>query len=277
MEFDLINFLPLVLLLLATGCVAGILAGLLGVGGGIVIVPVLYLLFPILGVDDSVLMHLAVGTSLATIIPTSLMSARSHFKKGGLDISLLKSIWFGVFAGVLVGAYLGGKAQGSTLTLLFGVVALLVSLQMAFNTGGGKVMAEKMPGSFVFRTLMGVCIGAFSVVIGIGGGTFSVPLFSMFNVPIRKAVGTASAIGTVIAVPGTAGFILSGMNNSSLPDFTLGYVSILGFLLIVPATVATAPLGAKIAHTINPASLRKAFAFFLFLTSLKMLYSVFTG
>lgn len=276
MEFDVGSLLPLMLLLLATGGVAGVLAGLLGVGGGIVIVPVLYLLFPILGVEDSVLMHLAVGTSLATIIPTSLMSARSHYQKGGLDPVLLKSVGYGVFAGVVIGAYFGGKAEGVTLTLFFGIVAFLVSLQMGFNAKS-KVVAAQMPESGFIRTVMGMVIGSFSVVIGIGGGTFSVPLFTMFNVPIRKAVGTASAIGTVIAVPGTIGFILSGLHNPHLPPLTLGYVSVIGFLLIVPTTVLTAPIGARIAHTINPDSLKKAFAFFLFITSLKMFYSVFAG
>lgn len=275
MDIQLImSFLPFAVALLATGCLAGVLAGLLGVGGGIVIVPVLYLLFPLLGVHDSVIMHLAVGTSLSTIIPTSIMSARTHYQKGGLDVALLKTLIPGIVTGVIVGTMLGTRAGGMILTGIFGGVALLVSLHMALSREGFH-MAESLPVKQLVRFPMGIFIGAVSVVMGIGGGTLSVPLLSLFNVPIRKAVGTASAIGIIIAVPGSIGFILSGLGNPELPAFSLGYANFLGFILIVPATMFTAPIGARLAHSIDPKMLRKAFAFFLFLTSAKMLYSVF--
>jgi len=261
--------------LLVTGAIAGVLAGLLGVGGGIVIVPVLFLLFPFLGVEDSVLMHLAVGTSLATIIPTSIISARSHHKRGGVDFALLKSWGPTIFVGVVVGAAFGAVVQGEVLTLIFAAVAILVAINMAFRKEG-MILAEALP-TGIARHVMALVVGMFSVVMGIGGGTLSVPILTAFNYPIRRAVGTASAIGLIIALPGSISFILSGLGNPDLPPGSLGYANVLGFALIVPATMMMAPVGVKLAHTINPANLRKAFAFFLLLTSLRMFYSVFFG
>jgi uncharacterized membrane protein YfcA len=253
---SLIDLLPFALALLATGAVAGVLAGLLGVGGGIVIVPVLFNLLPFLGVDDSVLMHVAVGTSLATIIPTSIISARSHHKRGGLDMDLLKSLGPLIFVGVVLGTLLGGNARGEVLTGVFAVVALLVAANMAFRREG-MVLAQDLP-TGPLRWLLGVVIGGFSVMMGIGGGT-------------------ASAIGLVIGVPGALGFILAGLGEPNLPPGNLGYANLIGVALIIPMTMMTAPLGAKIAHTINPAMLRKAFAFFLLLTALRMGYSLIGG
>lgn len=260
------------LALLATGTVAGVLAGLLGVGGGIVIVPVLFNLFPLLGIDEAVRMHVAVGTSLATIIPTSVMSARAHYRRGSLDLDLLKSLIPGVVAGVLIGGWLGARAGGATLTAVFTVVALLVAVNMAFRREG-MILAETLPGGLV-RQGLGLVIGGFSVVMGIGGGTLSVPLLTAFNVPIRRAVGTAAALGLGIGLPGAAGFILGGLGVPDRPPGSLGYANLIGFALIVPATMLMAPVGARIAHTISPSLLRKAFALFLFLTALRMGWSV---
>lgn len=261
--------------LLATGAIAGVLAGLLGVGGGIVIVPVLFLLFPLLGVDESVLMHLAVGTSLATIIPTSIVSARAHHKRGGVDFDLLKSWGPTIFVGVVIGGFVGGVVKGEVLTLIFAVVAMLVAANMVFRKEG-MILAQSLP-TGPLRYLLALIVGMFSVVMGIGGGTLSVPILTAFNYPIRRAVGTASAIGLIIALPGSISFILSGLGNADLPPGSLGYANLVGFALIVPATMLMAPVGAKLAHTINPANLRKAFAFFLLLTSLRMFYRVLFG
>ncbi|WP_337996809.1 sulfite exporter TauE/SafE family protein [Oleispirillum naphthae] len=266
--------LPFALALLATGAIAGTLAGVLGVGGGIVIVPVLYLLFPLLGIAPEVRMHLAVGTSLATIIPTSIMSARTHNKKGGLDWDLLKSLAPGIVIGVIAGSVFGGRARGSTLTLIFAVIALLVATHMAFKREGWT-LRDALPAGPRFRVPLGCFIGGFSVMMGIGGGTLSVPILSSFAVPIRRAVGTASAIGLIIGLPGTVGYIVSGLGDPHLPPFSLGYANLLGFALIVPTTMLTAPIGARIAHAIDPVLLRKAFAFFLFVTSCRMFWGVF--
>ncbi|WP_221930840.1 sulfite exporter TauE/SafE family protein [Telmatospirillum sp. J64-1] len=259
--------------LLATGVLAGLLAGLLGVGGGIVVVPVLFHLFTLINIDPAVKMHLAVGTSLAAIIPTSIISARSHYKRGGIDPDLLKSWGPAVMLGVLLGAVLGGLADGRVLTAIFGVIGLMVALHMVLRREGAA-LAPSLPAR-PLQWLIATIIGGFSTVMGIGGGTLSVPILSAFSYPIRRAVGTAAAIGMVIAIPGAIGFIISGWGRESLPPLSLGFVNLVGFALIVPASMLTAPLGAKLAHTINPNFLRKAFAFFLFLTGLRMLSSLF--
>lgn len=262
----------LVAVLLATGIVAGVLAGLLGVGGGIVIVPMLFHLFTLLGVDDSVRMHVAVGTSLATIIPTSISSIRSHMARGSVDVSLLKRWGPWVFLGVLAGTALGGAVKGSVLTGVFAAVGLLVAANMAFRKEGWT-LRESLPGRAA-QGVMATVIGLISVMMGIGGGTLSVPTLSAFAYPIRRAVGTASAIGLIIGVPGALGFLAAGWGAEGLPPGTVGYVNLIGFALIVPCTVLAAPWGARIAHTINPRKLRLAFAVFLFATAVRMIWSL---
>ncbi len=270
-DYSLIWLASLVVALLVTGMVAGVLAGLLGVGGGIVIVPVLFHLFTLLGVHESVIMHVAVGTSLATIIPTSWRSARSHAAKGNLDSTLLRSLAPSLVVGVLLGALISGFVEGAVLALVFGIVALLVSVNMAFGIVPSG-LARALPGG-VSRQGIGAGIGGFSTVMGIGGGTLSVPVFSIFNVPMHRAVGTAAAIGLIISIPGALGFMISGLGVPNRPPLSLGYVNLVGFALIVPMTVLMAPVGARIAHAINATWLKRAFALFLFITALRMLLS----
>lgn len=262
--------------MLGTGAVAGVLAGLLGVGGGIVIVPVLYHIFSQygaeLGVEPGALMHVAVGTSLATIVPTSLVSARKHHQRGAVDGALLKSWGPGILAGVICGTLIAGMVRGSVLTAVFALVALLVSINMA-RPSGTAVLADRLPGGGL-RHLIATVIGGFSAMMGIGGGTLSVPILSAFSYPIRRAVGTAAAIGILISIPAAAGFIYEGLDVPGRPPYSLGYVSLVGVGLIAPMTMAMAPVGVKIAHTISTTRLRQAFALFLFLTSLRMLWGL---
>lgn len=270
---DFAFLLPFALALLGTGAVAGTLAGLLGVGGGIVIVPILYLLLPSFDVPESVRMHLAIGTSLATIVPTGLVSAQSHWKRGGVDIDLVKQIGPWIILGVAIGIAIGTRAGGEALKVVFASVAMLVSLHMGFGKDGWT-LSSKLP-SWPGRAVIGGWIGGFSVVMGIGGGTLGVPTLTLFGVPIRRAVGTAAAFGPVIALPGVIGFIVTGYGHTDLPPFSLGYANLLAFAVIVPATIAFAPLGAKLAHTIPPKLLRKAFAVFLFVTACRMAWASF--
>lgn len=271
-DLSLLSLGLLALALLATGVVAGIIAGLLGVGGGIVIVPVLYYMFTALKIDPSVLMHVAVGTSLATILATGTSSARAHYKRGSVDLDLLKRWWWAIALGVIAGATLAGNISGGALTLIFGIVALAVSANMMFRKDGSH-LADKLPGS-PLKELLGFLIGGISVMMGIGGGTLGVPTLTLFNYPIRKAVGTAAAIGLIIAVPGTLLSIYFGWNAKGLPPFSLGYVNLIGFFLIIPASTYAAPLGAKIAHAIDPSKLKLIFALFLGFTGLRMIYDV---
>ncbi|MCF3936542.1 sulfite exporter TauE/SafE family protein [Acuticoccus sp. M5D2P5] len=262
-----VEFLSFGVVLAIAGAAAGLIAGLLGVGGGIVIVPVLFYLLPAAGVGEEHRMHVAVATSLATIIATSIVSARSHYKRGGVDVPLLKSVVPSIAIGVIIGVVIGGRASGAMLTAVFAVVALIVSIHMAFFKG--RQLRETFPGQ-PWRSFIGLFIGGFSVVMGIGGGTLSVPILTLCNIPIRRAVGTAAAIGLFIAVPGAIGFALAGWGEPGLPPGSLGYVNLIGFALIAPLSMALAPYGAKLAHTIPNEWLSRAFAIFLAATSIRM-------
>ncbi len=269
-DYTLAFLLVLAVAMLCTGAIAGVLAGLLGVGGGIVIVPVLFILFDYLEIPPQISMHIAVATSLATIIPTSISSARSHNKKGSIEIDMLKSWAPLIFIGAAIGGILSKYLASSSLTLIFGVIALLVSINMALPKK--VVIADELPKGVVGKGLLPSFIGGFSALMGIGGGTLSVPILSAFSFPIHRAVGTASAFGLVIAIPAVIGFIWSGWSADLRPPYSIGYVSVPAAVLIFSVSVFTAPLGAKLAHSLNPANLKKAFALFLFITSLRMLW-----
>lgn len=264
---------PFIVGLLATGIIAGILAGLLGVGGGIVIVPVLFHIFTALGVDEAVRMHLAVGTSLATIIPTSIRSLSAHAKRGGVDWGILKSWGPGLLVGTLIGTFVAGGLNALALQAVFGVIALCVALNMAF----GKPIEK--PESTAPKGLLGASfasvIGAFSAMMGIGGGTLGVPLLTYLGLVAQRAVATASGFGLIISIPGAIGFIVTGWSAANLPPASLGYVNFIGFALITPMTVLSAPLGVAIAHALPKQRLKQAFALFLAITAVRMILDIF--
>lgn len=260
--------------MVSAGVLGGLAAGLLGVGGGIVIVPVLFQILTLMDVDPAVRMHIAVATSLAIIIPTAISSSHAHRKRGSVDTSLLKSWAPWLFFGVILGSITASFVQSWVLTLVFGIVALLVAANMALRKeNAAPLFAGGLP-TGRFKAAIGTSIGALSTMMGIGGGTLSVPTLSAFGYPIRNAVGTASAIGAIIALPGTIGFIVSGMGKAGLPPLSIGYVNLIGFVLIFPLTTLMAPVGARLAHAIPPAALRWAFAVFLTVTASRMFYSV---
>lgn len=271
--YTLLQLVLLVAGLALTGIVAGILAGLLGVGGGIVIVPVLYHVFSGIGIDEAVRMHLAVGTSLATIVATSMRSMRAHRAKDAVDADLLRGLALPIIAGVLLGSLIAGGVDGGALMAVFAAVALIVAIHMAFGRESWRI-ADVFPAGFT-RAAIGAVIGLISVLMGIGGGTLGVPILNLYNIPIHRAVGTATGFGLIIAVPGTLAMILNGWGAPGLPPFSLGYVNLIGFALIVPTTILAAPWGARIAHAISRPALRRAFAVFLALTSLRMMGDLF--
>lgn len=270
LEIEIGTLLVWVGALVVAGLVGGLLAGLLGVGGGIIIVPVLYHLLSAMGVDDDITMKIAVATSLTTIIATSAVSIRSHHRRGAVDVALLKSWGLPIFLGVIAGTAIGGMVDGEVLTAVFAGVALLVAANMLF--GGGK-WAEGFPNRVV-KAVAGVFVGLVSALMGIGGGTLSVPILNAVGYDIRKAVGTAAAIGFIIAIPGTVGYALAGLGSDDLPPYSLGYVNVLGAVLLVPMTMAMAPVGARLAHSIDRRLLQRCFSLFLFLTSARMFYDV---
>lgn len=256
-----------------TGVIAGLIAGMLGVGGGIVIVPVLYWVFGPLGVDEAVRMHVAVGTSLAIIVPTSLRSTWAHYGHNGVDTELLRSLLPGLLAGVLIGIALGAVASGRFLTGLFGGVAILVAANM-LRGGQPPALTRKPPGGMAAAAIGGF-VGTVSTLMGIGGGTLTVPILNALRYPIHRAVGTAAAVGTIISIPGALGFGWAGSGVADRPPFSLGYVNVLGLALIAPLSVALAPAGVRMAIALNTRRLKQAFAFFLLLTASGMLYNTF--
>ncbi|MEN3950241.1 sulfite exporter TauE/SafE family protein [Iodidimonas sp. SYSU 1G8] len=267
------EILVLIALLAGVGLFGGILSGLLGVGGGIVIVPTLYHIFSYLEIDPSVRMHLAVGTSLATIIPTSIRSVLGHHRRGAVDVPLLKQWSVPLFIGVLMGTAVAVYVRGEALTVVFATVALLVAVQMTFLRHDWKVRDGVPRG--VGGALPPVGIGAFSSMMGIGGGTLAVPTLQAFGVPIHRAVATAAGFGLIISVPATIGFIIAGWGNPLLPVLSAGFVSLIGFAIIVPATLLAVPWGVALAHWLKPQPLRWAFAGFLALTSARMYWDLF--
>jgi uncharacterized membrane protein YfcA len=257
-----------------TGLVSGTLAGLLGVGGGIVIVPVLFNVFPAFGIPEAVQMKLAVGTSLATIIPTSIQSARKHYAKGAIDVPMLKSLAPSILLGVVLGTILAIWLKGQALSAVFAVIAVLVAINMGF-TGVDFKIRDSLPRG-VGRQAIGGFIGTVSAMMGIGGGTVGVPILSMFGTPIRSAVATASVFGLIISIPATIGFIWGGWGDPLLPPYSLGYVNLIGFALIVPSSLLATPWGVHLAHTIPPLALKRAFALFLAITAARMIYGLVT-
>ncbi len=256
--------------LIIAGAVSGLTAGMLGVGGGIVVVPVLYHVLGLIGIDANVRMHIAVGTSLATIIPTSFASVRAHDRKGAVDWVLLRRWAIPMLVGVAVGSALAGVARGQTLALVFAGVAIPVAIHLAFG-GEERRIADHLPQG-VGGLALPALIGGLSTMMGIGGGTIGVPTMTLFGVPIHRAVGTASAFGVIISIPGTLGAILGGWGASGLPPYSLGFVNLLGFLLIAPVSFFAAPLGAQIAHATDRRKLRAIFALFIAVTAARMLY-----
>ncbi|QLE87002.1 sulfite exporter TauE/SafE family protein [Shewanella sp. Scap07] len=268
-----INNLLTIMVLASSGVLAGILAGLLGVGGGIVIVPVLFFLFQGFGVSAQSAMLVATATSLATIVPTSISSIRAHKQKGNVDVELLKRWWVFILVGVLVGSWLVTRINGNILTTLFGVIASLSALNMLFRTGKSALF-NQLPGR-TGQSVMGTSIGFFSAMVGIGGGTISVPLLTLYNYPAHKAVGTAAAIGLIISLPGALTMLMLGSTPLDAPAGTFGLVNLLGFVCIVPLTVLFAPVGAALAARLDAAMLKKVFALVLLVTGLRMLGQVF--
>lgn len=261
--------------MLGTGVIGGILAGLLGVGGGIVVVPVLELVLGMLGVPVEVRMHIAVGTSLAVIIPTSISSARAHHARGAVDADLAKRWAVFIFTGAILGTVIASQVGGVVLSVVFGVVALLVAIKMAMPLDE-KTLADEVPGGLV-TGLIPTTIGTVSTMMGIGGGSLTVPALTLMSTPIHRAVGTSALFGLLISIPGAIGFVIAGWGNENLPAGSLGFVNLVGFALIAPVTVLAAPLGAKLAHALSRRNLSLLFGVFLLIVAIRMLFRAWQG
>jgi uncharacterized membrane protein YfcA len=268
-----LSWLPMLAALLAAGAAGGLLAGLLGVGGGIVIVPVLDLALVAAGVDPAVAMHVAVATSMATIVPTSISSSRSHAKRGSIDSAVVRRWSLPIVIGALAGSLLASSVDARVLAGVFGTVAALAALKMVLPLDH-VVLRPSIPGGLAGATIPG-SIGAISAMMGIGGGTLSVPSMTLCGLPVHKAVGTAALLGLWISVPATVGYLLAQPGPASMPPWTMGWVSGPGFAIIAPVSWLVAPLGARLAHSLDRRRLSAAFGVFLLLVAARMLYRAF--
>ena len=261
--------------LILTGAVAGVMAGLLGVGGGIVIVPVLFNLLGALGIEPDLRMHVAVGTSLATIIPTAIVSARAHARRGAVDAAVVRIWGPWIAVGTVIGTFAATRMNGRSLAAVFGVVALAVAVDLVRrrNAPSGSIAEARLPRPAGQRAIAST-IGFFSALMGIGGGTLTVPVLNWFSYPMHRAVATSAVFGLIIAIPAAIGYVWGGWDHPGLPTGNLGYVNLMGFALIAAATFITAPYGTRIAHAISARALRLVFATFLAATALRMLANI---
>jgi uncharacterized protein len=257
----------LVAALLAAGLVAGFLAGLLGIGGGGVLVPVLYEAFGAIGVEPDVRMHMALGTTLAVIIATSLRSFAAHRAKGVADLALLKRVAPWVLAGVVAGTLTAEAASGTALKWVWAIAASVVALKMALGREDWR-LGDHLP-AFPWPQTGAVAIAYISTLMSIGGATFVVPALTLYGYAILPAVATASGVGPMIAIPGTLGYMWAGWGVEGLPPYSLGYVSLIGAAIIIPVSVFAAPFGVRLAHAIPRRRLELAFAAFLAVVALK--------
>jgi uncharacterized membrane protein YfcA len=263
----------MVLLLLVIGAVAGVMAGLLGVGGGIVLVPGFYYAFSALGYESAGLMQICLGTSLATIIVTSIRSVLAHHRKGAVEWAILRSWAPGIGIGALIGVLAVSNLRSDALQAIFGALAMIIAIYMIFGKLSWR-LGEAMPQG-PLRWVFSHLVGFFSVLMGIGGGSFGVPLMTLFNVPVHRAVATAAGFGALIAIPAVVGLLIVPV-ETSLP-YTVGAINLAAFLLIITMTMLTAPLGAELAHRLNPKPLKRAFGVFLCVVGANMLRQAFGG
>jgi len=261
------SFVATLLLYLVTGAYAGFMAGLLGVGGGVIIVPALMFAFTVQGFADGDVVRMALGTSMASIVFTSLSSMRAHNARRAVDWTVVRRIAPGIVVGTFTGAQLAAHLPALALKVLFVVFLAYIGMQMALDYRPPPLRA--LPGA-AGMTVAGLLIGALSSLVGIGGGVMTVPFLAACNVAVHRAIGTSSAVGFPIAVAGTAGFIVAGWNAPGLPTASIGYVYVPALFGIVLVSVFFAPVGAWVAHRQRALVLRRVFALFLFAVGARM-------
>lgn len=259
------------LVFLGVGAVAGVIAGLLGVGGGVIMVPAMDMTFTALGYPPQTSHHVALGTSLACIVFTALSSTRAHGKRGAVRWDIVKTVAPGLLMGTLLGSWLASLLPTQPLKIFFIVFLFYVSTQMLL---GFKPKPSRQLPDWKSMTLIGVGIGIVAALVGIGGGGIFVPVLTFCNVTMHMAVGTAAAIGIPVALAGTAGYIINGLGHPDLPPHTVGFISLAALAGITAMSVLTAPLGARLAHSLPVKSLKKVFALFLLAMAVRMILGI---
>jgi uncharacterized membrane protein YfcA len=268
---EMATLAPLVGLLLASGAFAGLLAGMLGVGGGIVHVPAFFFVFTTLGYGGPQLMQVCLATSLAAIVITSLRSVAAHARRGAVDWSILKRWAPGIAGGAVIGVIVAARVRSEPLEALFGVVATLVGLYLLFGRPEWRLGSAMPVGPA--RAALSSLVGFLSVLMGIGGGTFGVPLMTLFGISMHNAVATSAGFGALIAVPSVIAFLL--VDIAGAPPMTVGAINLPAVLVAVSTTMVTAPIGARIAHGLNALTLRRAFAVFILVVAATMVMAAF--
>ncbi|TKT71155.1 sulfite exporter TauE/SafE family protein [Afipia massiliensis] len=277
------QLLELVLLLLATGALAGFLAGIFGIGGGAVLVPVLYECFRIAGVPLDARMPLCIGTSLAIIIPTSIRSWQAHHKRGSVDMDILKKWALPVLGGVILGSVIARYAPEKLFKVVFVGVAWSAAARLLLGKENWR-LGDEMPKG-IFMKAYGFCIGLLSTLMGIGGGLFSNLLMTFYGRPIHQAIGTSAGLAVLISIPGALGYIYAGWPAAprfpevaalQLP-FAVGYISLIGAALVMPTSMLVAPLGVRVAHLLTKRKLEIAFGIYLVIVSSRFVVSLATG
>ena len=262
------QLITLIIVLAIAAAASGFIAGLLGIGGGILMVPALYYAFSVLNFDENIIMHLSLGTSLAIIIPTSIMSAKTHYKFKAVNFDLIKSFGLPVVIGIFIGTFMATNLRTVQLLLMFSIFSFFVGLFFIFIR---EKMGEKPKsvGAFI-KSITGAFMGFMSVPLGIGGGSLGVPFMRLFGYPIKEAIGTSAAIGFIISVFGASSMAFSGLMFSDIAaPLSVGYVNIPGFLVFVPVTMTMAPIGARLVHSIDKNLLGKIFGIFLIIVSIR--------
>ena len=267
-NLNISELLNLLAVLALAAAVAGFMAGLLGVGGGIIMVPALYYAFTVLDYDIITRMHLSVGTSLAIIIPTSIISTKTHMEYDAVDFKMVKSFGVLILLGVILGTFLAVNLGTPQLVLFFSIFAFIVGMFFIFLRE--KLVENPKKISNIIKNISGIIIGFISVPLGIGGGSLMVPFMRTFGYDIRKSIGTSAAVGFLISVSGAMTMIIGGeiIDNVKTP-FSIGYINLLGFFVFVPVTMVMARIGAKVVYKINKKLLSKIFGTFLLIVSIR--------
>lgn len=259
----------------AAGVVSGLLAGLLGIGGGAVLVPVFYQVFGLLGVDEAVRMHLSVGSSLAIIIPTSISSFRGHLKRGAVDMDLLRTYIVSITTGVILASLTAAAISSTGLRAIFAVIILIMGLRMLFNRESWRLGSDlpKNPARFG----VGAAIGYLSTLMGIGGGILNNTFMTLYGRPIHQAVATSSGVGVIIAIPGTLGYIWAGWGHPSLPPLSTGYINWMAVALVIPIAIFMTPYGVRLAHSATKRQLEVWFGLFCLFIAARFAVSLAWG
>jgi uncharacterized membrane protein YfcA len=263
----------LALAIMVGGVCTGLLAGLFGVGGGAIIVPVLYEVFRLLGVSDDVRIQLCVGTSLAIIIPTSIRSFQAHRQRGNLPVDILRRWVVPVIAGVVVGGLIAAVAPAAVFKAAFVFISVVIGAKFLFARDDWR-LGDALPGPLLMA-FYGFIIGLYSALMGVGGGSVTAAILTLYGQPIHTAVGLSAGVGVIISIVGTIGFIIAGLPHQALmPPLSLGFVSLIGVALMAPVSAFTAPYGARLAHALSRRRLEIAFGVFLWLIAVRFIASL---